>query len=471
MMSFSQYKLRPLRLLLASLVASGLIAVWIVGTRHSDDSHILDRLRQRYESTHIFSQDPSTALDPSHQQPVPLPPLRRPNYHGFSPYFKPFEGGELEYREVWSRSTTDGTYFNVYFTQGATKPNIIPHPTKADQYLLIATDSDGFHPFQQLNCQGSFYNGVLLCADPPTILPIPTTNTGTCAGALDHYNMRSGPRDSRVFYSPDGPLISYNAQSPHRCMGHFIQDIRHILPDFTGLAPSPLYANATEIHRPDAGTSIHKNFMLFWDAHGTAHVQHEFWPARMFAQLAPSGHVGPDLAPATRFPDLRCMARLMPPARGEFEWIRPGSNSLAVTLCRRADPRCVPTDKNTMLMHIVHHEKLTAGHATFEPYVVLFQRSAPFALHAMAQRPLWVRGRGVLTKATGAKQYEGEEAEAIPPGELESFETTTMSWMMHGQRYHGYLDDPLFLSFGIEDSKSAGADTTAAAILQDLAFC
>lgn len=47
----------------------------------------------------------------------------------------------------------------------------------------------------------------------------------------------------------------------------------------------------------------------------------------------------------------------------------------------------------------------------------------------------------------------------------------SMSWNSPTQRYHGYMDDVLFLSFGIEDSRPGAIDFLADDLLQDLAFC
>jgi hypothetical protein len=51
------------------------------------------------------------------------------------------------------------------------------------------------------------------------------------------------------------------------------------------------------------------------------------------------------------------------------------------------------------------------------------------------------------------------------------FYVTSLSWKGQGQRYHGYIDDVLFVAFGIEDEKSAAIDLVAGDLLQDLGFC
>jgi len=46
-----------------------------------------------------------------------------------------------------------------------------------------------------------------------------------------------------------------------------------------------------------------------------------------------------------------------------------------------------------------------------------------------------------------------------------------MSWKGKEQKYHGYLDDALFLAFGIEDSRSGGIDVTAGELLKGMGLC
>ena len=66
----------------------------------------------------------------------------------------------------------------------------------------------------------------------------------------------------------------------------------------------------------------------------------------------------------------------MPIVRNGQESIHQATNSLSITLCKRSDPRCVPTDDNTYIMHIFHWKSYYEFHGGYEPYVVLFKRNA-----------------------------------------------------------------------------------------------
>lgn len=122
-------------------------------------------------------------------------------------------------------------------------------------------------------------------------------------------------------------------------------------------------------------------------------------------------------------------------------------------------------------MHIFHHKTYYDFHGIYEPYLLLLNQTAPFQIHAMSQRPFWIHGRAALTKETGSLQYVDRQDENIPEGHTEMFYVTSISWKSHAQKYHGYLDDVLFLAFGIEDTRSGAIDVRAEDLLQDLGFC
>ena len=296
---------------------------------------------------------------------------------------------------------------------------------------------------------------------------------GSCEGDLAYYNFRTGPRDARMFYGPEAPYIAYGSQSLYTCLSIWLQDVRMLLQDFRleQMTLVKLFKRASEVQRPPPVKGVEKNFFVFWDSDNKAYIHHDIYPHRVFAQLSFDGSVGSDLAPAIASKDGICMAKYMPTVASTHETIHQATNSLCITLCRRADPMCVPSDANTFIMTIFQHKSYYDWHSVYEPYVMLFQRSAPFAIHAISQRPLWIHGREPLTRDSHSIHYENNPDRALPEGHSEMFYITSMSWRSHGQRYHGYIDDPLFLAFGIEDSRPAAMDVLAGDLLQDLGFC
>jgi hypothetical protein len=380
------------------------------------------------------------------------------------------------YRELFSLTTRDRKFIPIFLDGDvAYNPNIIPHPTKYDLWIVVAQheqSGQGLKPSGQLTCTAGFLNGVLVCTETPTIMPISESIYGICEGDLAVYNFRLGPRDGRMFYGPGVPYIAYGSQSQYTCLGIWIQDIRTLLEPFH-LEQDTLgniFKGATELRRPAPWKGVEKNFFVFWDSSGKAYAHHDIYPNRVFAQIDMDGTVGPDLAPAIAKKDQVCMAQYMPAVTFKQETIHQATNSLSITLCKRKDPKCVPSDSNTFIMHLFHHKSYWDYHGVYEPYVLLFQQAPPFAIHSISQRPLWIYGRNALTRETRALQYEGRE-EYIPEGHTEMFYMTSISWRTHGQKYHGYIDDPLLLAFGIEDSRSAIMDVLAGDLLQDLAYC
>lgn len=382
-----------------------------------------------------------------------------------------------EYREIFSLTTRDRKFFPMYFDgDDAYNPNIIPHPTKHDLWIVLAQHEqvrDRRETGSQLVCTAGFLDGVLVCTETPAVLAVTPSITGICEGQLAYINYYFGPRDARMFYGPDVPYIAYGSQSNYTCLGIWMQDVRVLLDAFhlEKHTLSQLFTQATELRRPAPWKGVEKNFFLFWDSQGKAYVHHDLWPKRVFAQLDFDGSVGEDLAPLVANKDQVCMAQYMPNVGSELESIHQATNVLSITLCKRSDPNCVPDDSNTFLMHIFHHKSNYHYHSVYEPYVLLFQRTPPFALHAISERPLWIHGRNKLTKWTASVHYEGRPESDIPRDHTEMFYVTSISWRTHGQKYHGHVDDPLLMAFGIEDTRAAGIDILAGDLLQDLAFC
>lgn len=177
----------------------------------------------------------------------------------------------------------------------------------------------------------------------------------------------------------------------------------------------------------------------------------------MFARLAPDGSVGPDLAPLAAGSDEGCLARLMPAVNSwpdRVESIHQSTNSLSVTLCKRADPGCVPGDDNTFVFAVFHHKTYSRFHALYEPYVMAFRQRAPFEVYGVSTMPIWINGRGIN-----------------PDGSTEMFYVVSIAWKDRGRRYHAFADDVVFVAFGIEDQRTAGIDVTAADLLANLGLC
>lgn len=387
----------------------------------------------------------------------------------------PYNGA---YREIFSLTTRNRQYFLLNFAgDGAYNPNIIPHPTKHDMWIMVAQHEqfrEKITKSEQIVCSAVFWDGALVCTDHPTVIPVADSIDGIhCTGPLSNANMRKGPRDARMFYSPTTPYLVYNSQSQFTCFGIWLQDARMLLEDFRldRATSGGFFRSLTEIQRPLPWHVVEKNFFLFWDPQGRTYAHYDLYPKRVFAELDIDGSQKGDLAPTAALADGICMAKYMPPIRSSLESIHQATNSLSITMCKRTDPKCKETDQNTFTMHIFHHKSFYMFHGIYEPYVILFNRTAPFNIVAIAQRPLWIHGRNELSAETKSVRYEMLGHDQIPEGHTEMFYMTSLSWKKHGLKYHGYMDDIIMLAFGIEDTRSAAIDIKAEDLLQDLAFC
>jgi hypothetical protein len=375
--------------------------------------------------------------------------------------------------QVFSSSTKDGKYFGIDLgSRKANNPNIIPHPSLEDTWIVVAVQSPSEIKnsmwFAELVCNAVFQQDTLVCIDPPLLLPIAATPAEKCPGELDFFKFAIGPHDARVFFGPNSPYAVWGSNSRFTCFGQYMQDFR-MLTDW-GFEPfiEGKFREPTELQRPEPWSPVEKNWFVFWDNEGQMYAHYDISPKRVFAELHLDGSVGPDLASNAADVDEQCMGMFMPAIGPSLESLHQSTNSLSLTMCRRADPACRANEDNTFIFTIIQHKTYYSFHSVYEPYVMLFKQNAPFHLHAIGRKPIWIHGRGLPGESL-PRPLPDEVAKAW--NQTEMFYVTSMSWKTHGMKYHGYLDDPLFLAFGIEDKVAGGIDIEAGDLMVDLGFC
>lgn len=430
---------------------------------------------------------------------------------GFAPPTAQHPGGyHAMHIELHSVAMSHRNYFLIKFgSEEVLNPNIIPHPRLNDTWIVVAQRAGEENvgivkPSTELVCNARFIEEVLTCVDvdagkarddksdgsdsaevavEPTPLPIePTTGgPGNCPEEVAFFSLNVGPHDARVFRTPRGdPLIIYGSNSHVTCFGQWLQDFRALVPDFLNssgaaaaaaaadnnnkhhqhqtLDPSA-FATGTELQRP--GSSPYKlietNWFLFWDAAGAAYVHTDLRPQRAFAPLRADGSAGPSSRKSKKrwsagtADDDACLGQHLPDSPD----LEQASNSLAVTLCRRTDPECVPTEENTFVFVMVQQRTVADdGHVGWHPYVVVFRQRAPFEVWAVSKWPIWISGRRLL-----------------PNGDTEGLRMTSINWREKGSGYHGFVDDVLFLAFGREEKEGGAMDVLAGDLLGHLALC
>ncbi|KAL2869151.1 uncharacterized protein BJX67DRAFT_379625 [Aspergillus lucknowensis] len=408
-----------------------------------------------------------------------------------------------------SVSSKDGAYFPIDFgSRRGINPSIIPHPDSNTTWIVTAqlheprkTDEPRVW-FAELVCTAAFSSSgsssrieALRCTEPPLILPIAATPSDStkCTGDQSFFALSIGPHDARVFHGPTAPYTIYGSTSQFTCFGQWMQDFRLLVDwgvdtinDNGGFARQPI-----ELQRPLSWPSpyraVEKNWFVFWDAAGTSYAHYDIAPKRTFAQLQPDGSVGPDLAPAAGESDKTCLRKLLPPLPpalgtktpgGGSESIHQATNALSITLCARTDPSCVPAPDNTFVLTIFQHKSFYRLHSTYEPYAMLFQAVEPFGVYGVSKRPLWIAGRGTPPRASSSSSSSSSQQgapgydpmRAVKLGSEMAY-VTSISWKAHGQGYHGFVDDVLFIGFGVEDSATGVIDVLAGDLVDGLALC
>lgn len=280
-------------------------------------------------------------------------------------------------------------------------------------------------------CNATLVDEVLTCIDEPQALPIQSTtaqsNGSLCPEELGYLTLNQGPHDARVFYGPAGAsLVVYGSNSRFTCFGQWIQDFGGLVGsgsdrsdnDDERVVAAFMDRAGTELQRPPPYGAIEKNWFLFWDTEGAAHVHYDIAPRRAFARLndARDGSVGENHASAG---DDKCRARYLPRIEDAVhESIHQATNSLSVTLCRRADAGCTPDKDNTFIFTIFQHKTVHNFRGAYHPYVMLFRQTAPaFEVWAVGTRSLWISGRRVLAR-----------------GDTDMFYITSMSWRDRARR-------------------------------------
>ena len=257
----------------------------------------------------------------------------------------------------------------------------------------------------------------------------------------------------------------YGSTSKFTCFGQWILDFRLTMDWPFEIFRAEQFRDPTELQRPKPYGRVEKNFFIFWDKNEEMYAHYDTTPKRVFSKLSWDGSAGSNLASHTAANDEKCLAKYLPgDLDPENQSIHQATNSLSITLCKRSDPACKPDDSNTFIINIIQHKKYYSFHSVYEPYVVLFQQAKPFALHGISEKPLWISGRGKPGEWT---KPDGNSL----PEQTQMFYVTSISWKQQGQKYHGYIDDVIFVLFGIEDADTGGIDLLAGDLVANLGLC
>ncbi|KAK4160407.1 hypothetical protein QBC43DRAFT_347310 [Cladorrhinum sp. PSN259] len=444
---------RRLALILGPVV---LISIISIGLWQAQSEFLLDQynqLRGKPPPPEPKKEEQQSSNLGSQNRPNPLPPTSTWN-------------------EIFSVSNPNKTFFEIRFGDVPVfNPNILPHPTEDDTWIIMGQKwvshddiAVGLIAYE-VGCKAKFIEHELRCIETPEPFPIEPTAGGKCEGKWEILNLNVGPHDARAFYGPDKPYTIYGSNSQLLCFGQWIQDFRPLVPsawpglssDSSSEEEDKTFLRGTELQRPPPTHPIEKNYFAFWNDKNEMHAHYDMFPQRSFARVNEDGTAKPNLAPFSRDVDEKCLAKYIPSVDGlEFESIHQATNSLKITLCKRSDRSCrLREEENTFIMTVVQHKSYYSFHSEYEPYVVLFRQSAPYELYGISNKPLWISGRG--------RDEEQRRTDMMY--------VTSIAWKDKSQKYHAYLDDVMFLGFGVEDKRAGGIDVLAGDLVGGIGLC
>ena len=127
-----------------------------------------------------------------------------------------------------------------------------------------------------------------------------------------------------------------------------------------------------------------------------------------------------------------------------------GTPMLSLTLCKRGE--CEPSVHNTLLMGIGQH-RVNNPDVNYDKRVVTWNATSPYEFHSIS-KPVVFAGTADwnFTWAGGMVYYWNQTG--IP-----------------ANRSHGFLDDEVWLSFGVADRESGWIDVKAGDLMNDHISC
>lgn len=423
---------------------------------------LTNNLRGHNNDTQIKSEQHTPELS---QHPQPVVPTTEP---------PPRLDYEYKHIEIFSVSSKDRKYHKIDFSgSGANNPSIIPHPILEDTWIIVAQGLDKRTeeeetPYEYV-CNAKFNDdGVLHCSTPATLSVASPSSPGECPNDAGRMKV-SGARNSRIFQGPETPYFTYEIHAEYTCPGQdtikhetqYIQDLRTLL--YLGTKPSTAdrFARSSQLRIPAAtGNIAVNNWFMFWDADNQTYAHYDLAPKRVYSKINRTNSIVEDMPIQLPASDAKCELEYMPSV-GRGESIEQATNSLSITTCKRFDKNCEVAASNTFIMtifqHISHHHEM----AMSEPYVILFNRKAPFATHGISKRPLWFSGR----------QGKTDSNEVKDPNQVEMLNVMSISWKDSKQKYHGYADDIIYVTFGIQGTMTGFIDVLAGDLLEDIRLC
>ncbi|KAF4457209.1 hypothetical protein F53441_773 [Fusarium austroafricanum] len=301
--------------------------------------------------------------------------------------------------------------------------------------------------------------------------------------AMDKY---IGPEDMKLFWTRTGePLLIFTHQVDDEtiCQGQFIIDVRAALPeleqalgpDYTQRLPPIRFDGPTGLFRdPTPGIETHPKFQR---EKNWALAQSPFDPKMDLLLMVEPGQlyryksrdenveliVSPkdqrtaieEPYPPTAKPGKTWHGKTMTCINDA--WIDDGhvhqsTPMLSLTLCNRG--ACEPDEQNTIMMGMVQH-RLDPPFAPFSWYdrrIAVYEATAPYRMISVSKKFTYHGEADGTYSWTGSMSYYTNQTEFPPTN-------------------HGFLDDEIWLGFGIKDSAAGWMDIRARDLIADHYMC
>lgn len=264
-----------------------------------------------------------------------------------------------------------------------------------------------------------------------------------------------GPEDGKLYWTRDGaPILMFTNQVPYEgeCQGMFMVDLRAVIPDLKDILGDnaakmgPIrFKEPTQLRRPmpenlKEDGSYHfereKNWSPFQTFLGKPEDDELKFSAHLVEPRIYQFKEGEKYVTHTGSPEKPQMCVDEKFAYG----VHQGTPMLSITLCNRGE--CEPSIQNTVLMGLVQKRR-SDPHLHYDKRIVTWNASAPYEYRSISKHIV----------LTGTEEWGYTWAGSM-----------VYYWNQTGvpqDRSHGFLDDEVWLSFGIADRRSGWIDVTA----------
>ncbi|KAL4732048.1 hypothetical protein ACLX1H_001055 [Fusarium chlamydosporum] len=295
-----------------------------------------------------------------------------------------------------------------------------------------------------------------------------------------------GPEDMKLFWTRAGePLLIFTHQVDDEvlCQGQFIVDVRAAMPELeqalgpkAALLPPIRFSEPTSLRRqPAEGEELHPRYQR---EKNWAPAQSPFRndselllmvePGQLYRWTTPEEPVELVVSPKDQ---VSAVQEPYPPnIEPEMTWhgehgktcmhdvmlddshVHQSSPMLSITLCNRGT--CEPSEQNTVMVGIVQrrHDPPKAPFTWYDRRVGVYEAAPPYRMISVSKKLTYHGESDGRYTWTGSMVYYTNQTQ-FPPSN------------------HGFLDDEVWLSFGIKDAAAGWMDVRARELVADHYLC